>query len=404
MPQDPVDWLAAQQSAMEALLADLVNADSGSADKAGVDAAGVVLEGFLRAHGLTPRRHPLALHGDAIEAALPAADGMTDRPVVLLGHRDTVFPKGEALRRPYRAENGLGFGPGISDMKAGVVVECFVLAALAQAGGGPVPVVLFNTGDEEIGSPSSEPLIAALATRARAVLNAEPAYPLKSAPAEAGRTKVITQTRKGRLGLRLEITGIPAHAGSGFRRGRSAVHDLARRVTALAALSDPDAGLTVNVGQIGGGLGANTIAAEAWAEIDIRFSKPGQESPLREAIEAALIHPRPQEGISHRLIWGQRRAPMTRVPGSRALYDLYTAAAAESGITVSSVFAGGSSDASIATGAGCPTLCRVGPNGGGAHTLDEFTRLDDLIPTAQAMLRTVQALAGRWQGLTAPPA
>lgn len=387
------DWLSTKRSEMEALLAELVNADSGSHDKGDVDDAGRVIESFLRRHGLDPQRHALTDHGDAIEAALSAADGSTQRPVVLMGHRDTVFPAGEAKRRPYRADGDLAYGPGISDMKAGVVVECFVLAALAQTGGAPVPVTLFNTGDEEIGSPSSEPLIAALAARARAVLNAEPAFPLKGAPLEDGRTKVITQRRKGRLGLRLEVTGLPAHAGSGFRRGRSAVHDLAHRIVALASLSDPDSGLTVNVGQIGGGLGANTIAADAWAEIDIRMTDAAHEADVMARIKALLADPPPQDGIRHDLILGQRRAPMVRVAGSKALFETYVAAAKESGISVTSIFAGGSSDASIATEAGCPTLCRVGPNGGGAHTVDEFTRLDDLVPTAQTMLRTIFALS-----------
>lgn len=384
-----LDWLSHQRPAMEALLEDLVNADSGSHDKADVDAAGQILERFLQAQGLHPQRHPLPAHGDAIEANLPALDGGIARPVVLMGHRDTVFPAGEAARRPYHSDGDLAFGPGISDMKAGVVTQCFVIAALARHGGAPVPVTLFNTGDEEIGSPSSAPLITDLAGRARAVLNAEPAFPLKGAPSEMGRTKVITQRRKGRLGVRLDVTGIPAHAGSGFRRGRSAVHDLAARVVALAALSDPDTGVTVNVGRIGGGLGANTIAAEAWAEIDIRFSKPEQELALHKAVAAVLVHPKPQGGIVHQIINTQRRAPMVLVKGSTALYETYARAAQESGITVSKVFAGGSSDASIATEAGCPTLCRIGPNGGGAHTVDEFTRLDDLVPTAETILRTV---------------
>src|SRR5688572_16201193 len=165
-----LDWLAAQQPAMVALLETLVNTDSGSYDKAGVDAVGAHIRNFLRGYGIATDVTPDVRFGDAIVARIEQTEGpASNRPILVMGHRDTVFPKGEPQRRPFKIEGGNAYGPGVADMKAGLVMNCFVLAAMKQFGGAPAPVTGLFTGDEEIGSPFSRKVIEQHASGARAV-------------------------------------------------------------------------------------------------------------------------------------------------------------------------------------------------------------------------------------------
>ncbi|MBV8184712.1 MAG: M20/M25/M40 family metallo-hydrolase, partial [Hyphomicrobiales bacterium] len=261
--QQVKNWLATQGDAMIELLAELVNTDSGSYDKQGVDAAGEVLKRYFVTQGLALETIPQPQYGDQIRATLDHPTSNDRRPIILMGHRDTVFPKGEPKRRPFRIENGRGYGPGVCDMKAGLVMNAFVLAALKRFGGHPGPVVALVTSDEEIASPSSRPVIEAEARAARAVFNAE--------PSRVGRK--ITSGRKGGVFSRCEVTGKAAHSGANFKDGVSAIEELARKIPRFHKLTDLAPGTTVNVGLIGGGQTVNTVAPSAWCEIDLRFVK-----------------------------------------------------------------------------------------------------------------------------------
>ena len=158
--QSIIDWLGGQRDAMLALLQTLVNTDSGSYDKPGVDAVGGHIREFLGAHGIPTEVTPDKTFGDAITATVSQdSPPFGNRPILLMGHRDTVFPKGEPTRRPFKIEGDRAYGPGVADMKAGLVMNCFVMAAIKKFGGAPAPVMALFTGDEEIGSPFSRPLI-----------------------------------------------------------------------------------------------------------------------------------------------------------------------------------------------------------------------------------------------------
>ncbi|MFW5832808.1 MAG: M20/M25/M40 family metallo-hydrolase, partial [Pseudomonadota bacterium] len=243
-------WLDAHEPAMIELLRRIVDLDSGSYDKAGVERVGEVLQAHLREAGLEVEVRPGERFGGTFSARL-AAEGGRNEPghVLLLGHRDTVFPEGEAARRPFRIEHGKAYGPGVADMKAGLVLNSFVMAALAAHGGAPLPVVALYTADEEVASPEGRPVIEAAARDARAVFNAEPGRP------EGG----IVTSRNGAMFVQVEITGVPAHSGANHRAGRSAIEEMARKITALHALTDYAAGLTVNVGLVEGGEAVNTV-------------------------------------------------------------------------------------------------------------------------------------------------
>ena len=394
-----LNWLGEREGQMVELLRALVDSDSGTYDKAGVDNCGAVLAEFWRAHGLEVRTHPHAVFGDGISAHLGARDGGMAQPILLLGHRDTVFPKGEPERRPFSISGARGLGPGVADMKSGLVIEAFVIAAFAAAGGAAAPITMLTTSDEEIASPSSRELIQNFAREARAVFNAEPARQALQ-PAESGnaRTQVITRGRKGGIFLRVDVTGKAAHSGAHYDRGRSAILDLAQKVAPLHALTDLAAGVSVNVGLIGGGQTVNTIAPNAWAEIDLRYVEPAQRGQMIDAIRAIVETP-VIEGTSARLSISGEFLPLTQTPEGQALLDIYTAAGAEFGVEVSAEFTGGCADSGLTAAVGCPTLCSVGPTGGGGHTPEEFVDLDSLLPSARtlavAVARTAERFASR---------
>ena len=169
-------WLATQRDAMVALLREMVDIDSGSYNKPGIDAVGAVVQRFMAAQDIPVETLRQQKHGDCLRAAVPwdGPQGNAGGNIVLMGHRDTVFPDGEVSRRPFTIRDGVAYGPGVADMKAGLVMNCFVLAAFAKFGGSPAPLLGLFTGDEEIGSPEGRAVIEAEARRARVVFNSEP--------------------------------------------------------------------------------------------------------------------------------------------------------------------------------------------------------------------------------------
>ena len=234
-------WLATQQDAMVALLRDMVDIDSGSYEKPGIDAVGAVAERFLRQHSISVEHLPQSKHGDCLRAVVSwdGPPGNASGNIVLMGHRDTVFPAGEAGRRPFAIRDGVAYGPGVADMKAGLVMNCFVLATFARFGGSPASLVGLFTGDEEIGSPDIENE----ARHAFVVFNSEP-----------GRvTGNVVTGRKEDVFMVMRITGKAAHSGGAFTDGISAIGELAHKITAIHALTDLDRGITLNVGLVSGG-------------------------------------------------------------------------------------------------------------------------------------------------------
>jgi len=379
-------WIADRRSAMIDLLERLVNADSGTYDKSGVDACGDVFKEFFRSLGLEPVTIPHAVFGDAIRTELPKPASDDVRPILLLGHRDTVFPKGEPVRRPFRIDGSRGYGPGVADMKAGLVMNAFVLAAFAELGGHPAPIAMLVTSDEEIASPSSRPVIEAEARGARVVFNSEPSQ----APHR------ITSGRKGGVFMEMTVIGKAAHSGAFYERGISAIEEIARKVQALHRLTDLPAGITVNVGTIKGGQTVNTIAPWASGEIDLRYVKGAQRQLAVDAIRK-IVEDCSVPGASATLAIKGEFLPLEETPESLALFSLYRQAARHLGFDVEATFTGGCADSGLTAAQGCPTLCSIGPVGGHGHTPEEYCDLDSLVPCAQALALTIMRLA-RGQG------
>jgi glutamate carboxypeptidase len=368
------DWIASRKQAMIDLLRDVVDIDSGSYDKPGVDAVGARFERHFADHGISAWREPHDVFGDAIHA-LVAKPGSNEKPILLMGHRDTVFPKGEVARRPFTIEGNRAHGPGVADMKAGLVMNVFVAAALQQFGGAPCPVKVLITSDEEIGSPSSRPVIEREGRAARAVYNSEPGRP----------TGNVTTGRKGGVFMRFEVTGKAAHSGNNFSEGVSAIGELAHKIVQIHALTDLARGITLNVGLVGGGQSVNTTAPYAEGQIDMRYIDPADRATTLAAIEK-IIAASSVPGTAAKLYINGEFLPLVQSEASKAIFDAYRAAAKDAGLpNLDGEFAGGCADSGFTAAVGAPTICSVGPVGGNAHTPREYLDLDSFVPRAQAL-------------------
>ena len=368
-------WLSSQREAMLSLLERVVNIDSGSYDKAGVDAVGEVFEDFFTGHGIEVERMPRDVSGDIFRARIP---GPGNAPIVLMGHRDTVFPKGEAARRPFTIKDGRAYGPGVTDMKAGLVLNAFVLAAFKKFGGNSAPLVALLTSDEEIGSPQSRDIIEETAQGARAVYNAEP-----------GRANGnVVSRRKGGIFMILDVAGKAAHSGANFEAGHSAIHALAHKTVAIAGLTDLSLGITLNVGLISGGQSVNTVAPAATGQIDMRYSRRIDRDRILGAIEA-IVATEHIPGTSATLKIKGEFLPLEQTDGDARLLVHYKQAALRAGLALDGEATGGCADSGFTSAVGTPTLCATGPVGGLAHTPEEYMEVESIVPRAVALANAI---------------
>jgi len=376
-----LDWLANQRPAMQAALATLVDIDSNSHDKAGTDRVAQAMLGWLRDADIEGEHRADPDDGDALLVCLRGAVPIA-APVLLMGHRDTVFPTGTVAQRPWSVDGDRAYGPGVSDMKSGLVLQCFVLMALKRLPLLPFPVLGLFTADEEIGSQRGRIAIEAHARGARAAFNAEP-----------GRVSGnLVTSRKGGATFAIDVTGRAAHSGVNHADGASAIETLARKVQALHALTDYATSITANVGLISGGMSTNTVAPSAQAKLDVRFCSLQQRESVFERIKAIVDAPG-VPGTEARLTQTSEFLPL-EPQWSEGLLRHYQASAAQIGFDVAGEFTGGCSDAGFTASLGIPTLCGVGPVGGKAHTDGEYCCLDTLVPRAQALVGTILSLAG----------
>ncbi|HEU4384186.1 MAG TPA: M20 family metallopeptidase [Anaeromyxobacteraceae bacterium] len=372
-------WLAGQRPAMVALLSRLVRQNSFTRNREGVNAVASALEAELRRLGLECQRLTGGAFGDHLFFEGRAAGA----PAFLLGHLDTVFPPGEF--EGFESDGARARGPGVLDMKGGLVVGLFALEALSRAGLlERVPLRGLFVADEEMGSPSSQPLTRERAQGSACALGLESGRP----------GDLIVTRRKGIASLDVSARGVSAHAGSDHQKGRNAVWALARFVDRAQALTDDQRGITVSVGRIEGGTTRNTVPDRARCEVDLRFlaERDGAEAVgqlRRAAAEAALA------GTSLEVAVTNTRPPLERTDASAALAAEYGAIQRQCGLgSGEAPLSGGGSDASVAGSAGVPSIDGLGPRGAAFHTRDEHIELDSLVPKAAALARFLGRRAG----------
>lgn len=340
----------------------LVGLESPSGDKSAVDRCGAALAAMLRDAGAGVTPLPQQERGDHLRAEWPG-DG---RRVLLLGHFDTVWDVGQIARMPIREADGRLYGPGIFDMKAGIVVALTAVRALRTLSPAALPsVVMLWTTDEEVGSGTSRSAIELEAQRSDAVLVLEP-----SLPGGAAKTR-----RKGCGEFVLRARGISAHAGIDPTQGASAIHEIAFQIAQLETLNDRGRGITVNVGTLEGGTRPNVVAEQATAVIDVRVASVADARRIEDAIRS--LQPRDAR-VRLEISGGVERPPLERTDGVARLFERARAVAAELGRTLEEGGTGGGSDGNFTAALGVPTLDGLGPMGDGAHALHEHIVLQDL--------------------------
>ncbi|HMI84015.1 MAG TPA: M20/M25/M40 family metallo-hydrolase [Polyangiaceae bacterium] len=369
-----VTWVRSQAGDMESALASLVDVNSFTSNVEGGNRVGSMLRALFERGALQCDVETSASFADH----LIFRTGAQGKPIALVGHLDTVFPPGTF--EGYRREGALARGPGVLDMKGGLVVAGFALLALDQVGLlTELPVRFVIVGDEEVGSPEGQHILAKAAGDAVCGL-----------VFEAGRAgDAIVTRRKGTGSLVAVARGRAAHAGNLHHQGINAIWALARFVDRAQVLTDYDRGTTVNVGRISGGSARNTVPDAARAEIDIRFSSREDGDALVAALgSAADAATTSLSGASVELSGGISRTPLARSPASERLYAEYAACAAAAGLgTAEAPLVGGGSDANTLSALGVPCIDALGPRGSGFHTHEEQIEMATLVPKAEALVR-----------------
>ena len=356
--------VTAEQGWVTKALRELVEVESPSDDKAAVDRAAALVAEMAAPLGGRSKLHKQKQFGDVLELRFgPIRSGK--KPVLLLGHLDTVWPMGTLKTMPWRERDGRFYGPGVLDMKAGVAMALAAIRALGDLGV-IRPVTLLLNSDEEVGSPVSRPITERLALASAAVLVLEPAQGLACKTA-----------RRGVGDYRLQVTGVAAHSGVDFARGHSAILELARLLHTVAGFTDLSLGRTVNPGVIGGGTRSNVIAEQAWAEVDVRIAKASDAARVEKLFRGLRCA---DPGCKLSITGGLNRPPMERKPGTVALYKQARKLAAEIGFTLDEAATGGGSDGNFTAALGVPTLDGLGAVGEGAHAAHESIVVEHLVP------------------------
>jgi glutamate carboxypeptidase len=372
-------------------VSDLVRQESPTGNPDAVHGAQEIVAGWAEELGGQVKRHARNGSGGILESRFGnprfgnsgfensrfenSKDGR--KPVLLLGHLDTVWPIGTLARMPWRVEDGWAYGPGVLDMKAAVVMALTAMKLVREVDADR-PVVLLLSGDEETGSRHSRELIETISKECRAVFVLEPAQ----GPQGAYKT-----SRKGVGQFRLEITGVPSHSGVDFGAGHSAVRELAWQIEQISALTDVERGTTLNVGVVGGGTQSNVVPAAAWAEIDLRVKTVADAETVTRRLQAFEAR---DPGCSLRLTGGLNRPPMERTAGTAELFAQAKALAAGFGFALDEAATGGGSDGNFTSALGIPTLDGMGAVGKGAHAEDESIRIDSVV-TRTALLAAMIA-------------
>lgn len=377
-------YLAAREAPMIDAIERLVAVNSYTENREGGRVVGEMLAAELAAiDGVSVRVIPSQRFAPHLVAATRAAEGSAEGAVAIVGHLDTVFPPGTF--EGFRRDGALVRGPGVLDMKGGLVVAVEALRAIAAAGlMGRAKVRFAIVSDEEVGSPESQPLLQ------RELAGAACALVL-----EAGRAQdsVIT-ARKGTGSARAIATGKAAHAGNAHAQGANAIWALARFIDRAQALTEYGRGVTVNVGKVSGGQSKNTVPDQAECAIDFRFERIADGEATFAALRAAAGEAAASVPGTHlALDGGPARLPLERSAANVALYQEYAAHARAAGLGDGEApLLGGGSDASTTAAMGVASIDGLGPRGSGFHTRDELIEVGTLVPKAEAM---AAFLAGR---------
>ncbi|HUK46369.1 MAG TPA: M20 family metallopeptidase [Terriglobales bacterium] len=371
-PSEQLRYFKKQQSRIVETIRQLVEIESPSDVKQAVDRLGTVVASRFAELGGRVRVHIAENFGNHLQIDFKPA-GAKQKPVLLLGHMDTVYPIGTISKMPCRVAKGRLWGPGVLDMKSGIALAIHAIEALLKWNDGklPRPVTVLLVSDEEVGSKSSRAITENLATKSAVVLVLEPAQGL-----------AVKTARKGVCEYQLQVTGKAAHAGLDFEKGQSAIVELAKQICEISKLVDLKRGITVNVGKVNGGTRSNVVPAEAHAIIDVRVSRMGDALNIDHKLRSLKPFNR---NCRIKISGGMNRPPMERTKGVADLYGKAKALAKELGWELAEAAVGGGSDGNFTAALGIPTLDGLGGIGEGAHAEHESVVISEL-PRRAALL------------------
>jgi glutamate carboxypeptidase len=314
--------------------------------------------------GASIKRHKQREFGDVLELRFEPSRSK-QKPVLLLGHLDTVWSIGTLKKMPWREADGRYWGPGVLDMKAGVVMALAALDTLRELKLSRPATLLLNS-DEEVGSPISRPITERLALESSAVFVLEPAQGL-----------AYKTARKGVGHYDVEVTGVCAHSGVDFEKGHSAILELAKLIQTISGFTNLARKLTVNCGVIAGGTRSNVIASQASMEVDVRIAKASDAAHIERLFRRLKVS---DPHCRLNITGGINRPPMERKPGTISLFKKARTIAAELGFSLEEAATGGGSDGNFTAALGVPTLDGMGAVGDGAHAAHESVVIEHLIP------------------------
>ena len=382
MKEQAFKFIDDNRAAMLNLWEELVNMESCSADIEGVNAVAERVKAEIEIIGGTARSIELEKAGNMIVGEIA---GGSKPPVMLLGHTDTVFRSGEVKERPFTIKEGVAYGPGVLDMKGGIVIALFAARALAAAGFSERPIKFAFAGDEEVAHINSgtDELFIKEATGCAAAFNCEIGH------VDNG----VVVGRKGTATFKVVAHGIPAHAGIDPERGRSAILEMSHKIIDIQNLSNLERGYSFNVGVIKGGTVSNAVPGCCEAEVDVRFADQAIVPEIRTMVERTLDKTY-IEGTSTELAFFKvGMQPMQTTAGVERLFALWKKVSEENGFGVPEpVKSGGGSDSAYTVMAGVPTICSTGVKGGKSHSKEEFAVVESLFERAKLLAATILRL------------
>ncbi|PKN94886.1 MAG: hypothetical protein CVU44_03525 [Chloroflexi bacterium HGW-Chloroflexi-6] len=361
---------------MQSLLRKLVESESPSYDKTAVDRVGLIVAEECRRLRADITIHHRDNAGDHIVAKFAGGQG---KPIVLLHHMDTVFPLGTLAKMPFYSKDDKTYGPGVLDMKGGIVISLEAIRALQQAGiSASRPLIGVFTSDEETGSQSSRELIE------QTCRGVEVAFVLESGLLDGS----LKTWRKGVGDFRVRVKGRASHAGGDHEKGRNAIEEMAHQILAIQSLTDYERGTTLNVGVIRGGSVANVVPEECEIDVDLRVIQPGEA----ERIQAAMQALKPAlDGTSLEISGALNRPPMPYNEISRAAFEKASQIAASVlGEELKAGGSGGGSDGNFVAPLGVPVLDGMGAIGADYHSEREYIFTDSLVERARLLATLLQ--------------
>ena len=373
-------FFAARRDAITETIRQLVEIESPSDDKQAVDRLGALLAGRFEGLGGHSKFHHTQDFGDHLQVDF--ASERTAKPVLLLGHIDTVYPLGTLAGTPCRVADDRLWGPGALDMKSGIALMLHAIDGLRtwHSDSLPRPVTVLLVSDEEVGSDSSRRITESLARKSAAVLVLEPSYGMKGA---------VKTARKGVGEYTLKVTGKAAHSGLDFEKGESAIVELAKQIMAISKLVDLKRGLTLNVGLVSGGTRTNVIPAQATASLDVRVARMEDAAGIDRQLRALKPFNRK---CKLEITGGVNRPPMERTSGVAALYKQASEIAKQLGWKLEEAAVGGGSDGNFTASLGIPTLDGLGGVGEGAHATHEFITISELPRRAALLAQLIETV------------